>query len=261
MSLYEVYAVRYFRSAQRTGSVAEILPLPPPSVVDTTHGMDHRPELDGTKIPDVLIVHFTLPYESPSMFNPTTDGPGGECIYYLRPSTRFLEEISGKVQPTTPATQLFHKWCTLCEQDAKMRGRFKCMALVRDMERHNFGLLKTYNGKPVLITDSGVAQGGYHGNVRYLELTVNVHAWAYMAKKGFVSLMPKFPHMQLEVGFTIEALDDSEMPECMLGSTLLSYISDTTGPVIPPEMQVSVLHGPPCAPIVRTPLRGSASIP
>ena len=133
---------------------------------------DHCPELDGTKIPDVLVVHFTLPYESPNMFKQNDDGPGGECIYYLRPSRRFLDEISGK-SPSTPATQLFARWCMLCEFDEKMRGRFKCMALVRDIEKHNFGLLKTYNGKPVLITDSGSVVCGRHGDVRYLELTVN----------------------------------------------------------------------------------------
>jgi hypothetical protein len=44
----------------------------------------------------------------------------------------------------------------------------------------------------------------------------------------------------MEVGFTIEAYTDAEMPECMLGSTVLSYLSDTTGPVITPEMQKSV---------------------
>lgn len=46
--------------------------------------------------------------------------------------------------------------------------------------------------------------------------------------------------MQMEVGFTIEAHSDSEMPECMLGSTVLSYISEKTGPVISPEMQEPV---------------------
>ena len=61
-----------------------------------------------------------------------------------------------------------------------------------------------------------------------------------MAKKGFVSIIPKFAKMQIEVGFTIEAHHDSEMPECMLGSTVLSYISETTGPVVPPEMQEPV---------------------
>ena len=69
---------------------------------------------------------------------------------------------------------------------------------------------------------------------------MSVHYWAFMAKKGFVSLIPKFANMQMEVGFTIEAHNDSEMPECMLGSTVLSYISDKTGPMISPEMQEPV---------------------
>ena len=287
-SLYEVYTVRYFRSKARTTScMADIMPLPSPSssippvataAATTPAGsceVDYHqyhnnnnpyPELDGTNIPHVLIVHFTLPYESPSMFTPTDNGYGGECIYYLRPTRRFLDEVvslssttntanHGSVRQrttTTPATQLFINWCNTCEHNPSMRGRFKCMALVRDIDKHNFGpLLRTYNGKPVLITDSGSVlsgmtttdtdtddnNGSSGSSTRYIELTVNVHKWAYMAKKGFVSLLPKFAYMQLEVGFTIEAQDDAEMPECMLGSTVLSYISDTTGPVIHPEMQ------------------------
>lgn len=54
---------------------------------------------------------------------------------------------------------------------------------------------------------------------------------------GFVSIIPKFKNMQLEVGFTIEGHTDCELPECMLGSTVLSYISDSTGPMITPDMQ------------------------
>ena len=193
-SLYEVYSVRYFRSDRRTESAANIMPLP--GATDATAGAgggaaeghgrtdgvgatgetaaDRFPELDGTEIPDVLIVHFYLPYESPNAFKRSDDGPGGECVYYLRPSRRFLDEISGRSSTTmTPASALFAKWCMLCRHDERMRGRFKCMALVRDIERHNFGLLKTYNGKPVLITDSGSVIGGRHGDVRFLELTVN----------------------------------------------------------------------------------------
>ena len=203
-------------------------------------GNKSHPELKGTKIPDVLVVHFMLPYEPPNMFKQKDDGPGGECVYYLRPSQRFLDEISGKIPEQTPATQLFVQWCNECESNIQMRSRFKCMALVRDIEKHNMGLLKSYNGKPVLITESGRAASGYHGDIRYLEMTANVHYWAFMAKKGFVSLIPKFKLMQMEVGFTIEAHKDSEMPECMLGSTVLSYISDKTGPVIDAEMQEPV---------------------
>ncbi|KAL7463746.1 hypothetical protein ACHAXS_004099 [Conticribra weissflogii] len=300
-SLYEVYCVRFFRSQKRTvGGATRIMPLPEadPRMMKKEGGEngnvnedvdDDRatnfncPELKGTRIPDVLVVHFMLPYEPPNMFKQKDDGPGGEvriqtspmfqklfvslligchhvnfhffalhtngvtivptnatkCVYYLRPSQRFLDEISGRI-PATPATKLFAKWCSECQSNLKMRSRFKCMALVRDLEKHNLGLLKTYNGKPVLITESGRVCSGYHGDVRYLEMTANVHFWAFMAKKGFVSIIPKFKNMQMEVGFTIEAHTDNEMPECMLGSTVLSYISDTTGPMISKEMQQPV---------------------
>ena len=44
----------------------------------------------------------------------------------------------------------------------------------------------------------------------------------------------------MEVGFTIEAHAEHEMPECMLGSTVLSYISEETGPIISADMQQPV---------------------
>lgn len=197
-SLYEVYCVRYFRSPNRTvGGATRIMPLP--ELVELCHydagdgknalvdkaeevanGQQHvhnhshspHPELRGTKIPDVLVVHFMLPYEPPNMFKQKDDGPGGECVFYLRPSQHFLDEVSGKI-PITPATRLFCRWCNECQSNFEMRSRFKCMALVRDIDKHNFGLLKSYNGKPVLITESGRVCSGFHGDMRYLEMTAN----------------------------------------------------------------------------------------
>jgi hypothetical protein len=192
-SLYEVYSVRFFRSGKRTvGGATRIMPLPEmvEGVVDGVNsdaegtekgtkeskllsgGNSSHLELKGTKIPDVLVVHFMLPYEPPNMFKQKDDGQGGECVYYLRPSQRFLDEVAGRT-PSTAATQLFIRWCNECHSNPDMRARFKCMALVRDIEKHNFGLLKSYNGKPVLITESGRVCSGYHGDTRYLEMTAN----------------------------------------------------------------------------------------
>eukprot|EP01082_Thalassiosira_pseudonana_P012819 g11167.t1 g11167 contig5:254580-256018(-) len=88
-SLYEVYSVRFFRSGKRTvGGATRIMPLPEmvEGVVDGVNsdaegtekgtkeskllsgGNSSHLELKGTKIPDVLVVHFMLPYEPPNMF-------------------------------------------------------------------------------------------------------------------------------------------------------------------------------------------------
>lgn len=45
---------------------------------------------------------------------------------------------------------------------------------------------------------------------------------------------------RMEVGFNIEGRADNELPECMLGSTVLSFINEKTGPMITPELQQPV---------------------
>ena len=70
-----------------------------------------------------------------------------------------------------------------------------------------------YNGKPVLINKSG----SFFRRDGYIEHTVNVHLFSYIARKALHTLQPKFSRMVLNIGFVIEGRDDDELPECMLG--------------------------------------------
>jgi len=184
-------------------------------------------------------VHFQLPFETPNMFRQKSDGAGSEVVYYLRPSQRFLNEIHGLTTPT-PASLLFLEWCKQSTTSAAMRSRFKCMAFVHDLEKLNLGWLKPYNAKPVLITESGsIRTGTIHRNsFRYVEMSCNVHQWAFMAKKSFVGLLPRFRDLKINVGFTIEALAEQEMPECILGAAGMNYIDQSKLITIPRELQV-----------------------
>ena len=48
------------------------------------------------------------------------------------------------------------------------------MALVRDLEKHGINMLKPYNGKPVLITESGRAKRIVtNDGIRVLEMSAN----------------------------------------------------------------------------------------
>ena len=64
-----------------------------------------------------------------------------------------------------------------------------------------------------------------------------VHAWAFLAKKSFVSLLPKFKEMKINVGFTIEAIEDEEMPECMLGCVSMNYVDECKLLTVPTDLQ------------------------
>ena len=65
----------------------------------------------------------------------------------------------------------------------------------------------------------------------------SVHAWSYLAKKGFTSLIPLFKKIQLNIGFTIEGIADDELPECILGCAELSYLDVERLYCIPKELQ------------------------
>jgi len=69
-------------------------------------------------------------------------------------------------------------------------------------------LIQRYNGKPALVTKSGT----FKRHPNYIEFTINVNWWAFLAKKGLHTLIPTFPDFIFNVGFTIEARKDDEMP-------------------------------------------------
>lgn len=248
--LYRTAAVRCYRTKRRTRNVADVLPLPLaeafgeveervgflPDWVDDGDG-----ELEGF-VPDLLIAHFQLPYESPNVFKPKDDGEGGEIVFYLTPTRRFLDEMSGR-RPPRPASCVFARWCRSCTTDASVRSKFKCLAMIRDMERHNLGWMSPYNGKPVLITESGSARCGVRDNgLRFLEISANVHKWSFLAKKGFVSLLPKFCEMRVDFGFTVEADDDDDLPECIIGATCVNYVDASAFPAMDAELQHPAAH-------------------
>ena len=246
-SLYEVVAVRMFTSGQKTaGGMADTLPVPMEEIMGDDANIKKLWSDMGVgdidpSIPDVLIFHVQMPHDAPSMFKAVEDGPGEEAVVYLRPSSRFLSEITGQ-KPMTPATQLFVRWCQTADKDLGMRSRFKCMALVRNLEAHNLGWVAPYNGKPVLITESGqcrkgVLKGTGGGKVHYLEMVADVNRWGFLAKKGFVTLLPKFKELRLDIGFTIEGKSDDELPECMLGSFVANFCDEGRLEAIPAEMQ------------------------
>ncbi|KAG5184846.1 hypothetical protein JKP88DRAFT_313826 [Tribonema minus] len=71
----------------------------------------------------------------------------------------------------SPALRLLCEFCAAAEADAEMRGRFKAIGVVNNVEEAGIpSLIAQYNGKPVLVTKSGTLRrvsgggGGSSGN-------------------------------------------------------------------------------------------------
>jgi len=115
-------------------------------------------------------------------------------------------------------------------------GRFKAMCLIDNIEKQGFpGFISKFNGKPILINKSGSVvkyfegeggtlvegNGGDGKRCKAINMLINVHVFAYIARKGLFSLLPSFKKMCLNLAFTIEGRNDEELPEVVLGCAKL----------------------------------------
>mmetsp|Transcript_16437 Transcript_16437/g.20529 ORF Transcript_16437/g.20529 Transcript_16437/m.20529 type:complete len:329 (+) Transcript_16437:135-1121(+) len=206
-ALYDLYGMEIVKSEEgilnevRDGF--EIPDVPGLTDIDTGHPY----------VPPMIVLNCNLPCEEPDMLKTSSDGPTYIAVIYLVISPSTLEELMD-LETASPAVKLFAEWCEKSETDADFRGRFKAMCVLDDVDKLGLpSFITGYNGKPTLITKSG----NFTRYPNYIEMSINVHMFAYLAKKGLYTLHKKFPTFVLNVGFTIEARDDSQMPEVLLG--------------------------------------------
>ena len=212
-ALYDLLTMDFLFANTPLQSTSDKFRIPHiPGVTDVDTGHAH--------IPPMLIINTWLPGEEPSMFGKPIDDSSYSIpmIFVLSKST--LEQLRD-ITAASPGVKLLSEWCKKAETDPEFRGRFKCLGMIEDIESTNLPkLIQGYNGKPALVTKSGT----FTRQNNYIEFTINVNMWAYLAKKGLFTLIPTFPDFIVNVGFTIEARCDEEMPEVLLGGCRLTNL-------------------------------------
>mmetsp|Transcript_15481 Transcript_15481/g.31891 ORF Transcript_15481/g.31891 Transcript_15481/m.31891 type:complete len:581 (+) Transcript_15481:142-1884(+) len=218
-ALFDLYAMDLIRAEERTKESRDIFETPViPGITDQPTGHPH--------IPPMIIINCGMPSTEPSLFSSTDDGPSFVTVFYFVISEDTKRQLQD-LKTASPAVRLLGEWCRRAENEPNFRGRFKAMCILDEIEK--LGLpnpIPSYNGKPVLINKSGA----FFRREGYIEHTINVHLFAYLAKKALYSIQPKFPNMRLNVGFVIEGRDDDELPECMLGVGKCLYMDPAKAP-------------------------------
>jgi len=211
-ALYDLISMDFLYADEPLRNVADKFRIPHiPGLTDVSTGHKH--------IPPVLVINTWLPGEEPSMFGGKSANEGETysipMVFVLSKDT--LGELRD-LESASAGVKLLSEWCEKAETDSDFRGRFKCMGMVENIESSGVPkFIQGYNGKPALVTKSGTFKR--HSN--YIEFTINVNMWAYLARKGLYTLTPTFPGFIFNVGFTIEARKDEEMPEVLLGGCRL----------------------------------------
>ncbi|KAK9860455.1 hypothetical protein WJX84_011386 [Apatococcus fuscideae] len=221
-AIYRLIGVDLWSFKQKVDHIGQYVQLPKPPELGP--GARSLPEHECP--PPFLIINVQLPLKPAALFG-KKDEAGSSLVYYFA-----LPEGWEPEQLKNPAALALLQRFILDqnEQDSlPTRTRLKLIPRISNVAEWattgplngaEHRLLDTYNDKPVLTKP----QHAFYNGADYFEIDLNIHGYAYVARKAFGVFIPRLPTAVFENAFVIQGNRPEELPELLLGCVKMSYI-------------------------------------
>lgn len=216
-AIYRLVGMDLFSSESKAYHVAKQFALPatgPPVMCKPVSG--GGPDV---ALPPLLIMNVQLP-DYPAAFWGTNDGPGQSIVYYFQ----LRDDFDPETFENKAALGLLQRFVTNGRETdgSPTRDRLKMIVRVANLEEWarvaplngtEYKLLLNYNEKPVLTRP----QQMFYVGPNYLEVDLDVHNYAFLARKALWGYHDRIPTVVWDNGFVIQGNTSDELPEQLLG--------------------------------------------
>jgi len=167
-------------------------------------------------VPRLLIVNCLLPIHSPLGFSKKP--PGCALVAYFRLSPQARNDLAaGNVIPQMKL------WQQNVKNGVSTRDGI-CFKAIGQLPQRSLAelpqILQTYNGKPVLVTESATFVKDMLPEI--LEIDVDISKWAFLARQTLYSYQGVLAKHAFHMGYLVEGRTDEELPESMLACCEIS---------------------------------------
>jgi hypothetical protein len=225
-TMYKVFAVDLVHCANKVDNIGQYVEWER-LLRNSTASTEFKSDVG--EVPRYMVVNWIFPGFSPKLLSTNSDGESFSMVLYAE----LNEDIFDK--KNSSSLNLWKRFLknSMDMKDVELSKRMKAIIRGTNLKDVNFNqfvqyLLDTTNGKPFLLRSSqSFFKRSLNERSSYWEIQIDMHRFAILTRKALWGMKDTISLCEAEMGLTVEAREEEEMPERILVCVKLLKVSYT----------------------------------